>query len=101
MDIFDKCFNFTAAKQAIKEGYYPYFIPLTENEGTEVVYRGHRLIMCGSNNYLGLTTHPKVREAAIEAVKRYGTSCTGSRFLNGTMKLHIEAEEKLAAFVGK
>jgi len=50
MDIFEKCFNFTAAKQAIREGYYPYFIPLTENEGTEVVYRGHRLIMCGSNN---------------------------------------------------
>ena len=57
--------------------------------------------MIGSNNYLGLTTHPKVREAALEAIKRYGTSCTGSRFLNGTMKLHMEAEERLAAFVGK
>ncbi len=101
MDIFEKCFNFTAAKQAIKEGYYPYFIPLTENEGTEVVYRGHRLIMCGSNNYLGLTTHPEVREAACQAVERYGTSCTGSRFLNGTLEMHEALECELAQWVGK
>ncbi|RPJ47233.1 MAG: aminotransferase class I/II-fold pyridoxal phosphate-dependent enzyme, partial [Chloroflexi bacterium] len=100
MDIFEKCFNFTAAKQAIKEGYYPYFIPLTENEGTEVVYRGHRLLMCGSNNYLGLTTHPQVREAACRAVERYGTSCTGSRFLNGTLEMHEQLEHELAAWVG-
>ncbi len=101
MDIFDKCFNYNLAKQAIKEGYYPYFIPLTENEGTEVVYRGHRLIMCGSNNYLGLTTHPDVREAACRAVERYGTSCTGSRFLNGTLEMHEELEHELAEWVGK
>jgi 8-amino-7-oxononanoate synthase len=101
MDIFEKCFNFTIAKQAIKEGYYPYFIPLTENEGTEVVYRGHRLIMCGSNNYLGLTTHPKVREAACQAVERFGTSCTGSRFLNGTLEMHETLEGELAQWVGK
>src|SRR5512138_888942 len=101
MDIFEKCFNFTAAKQAIKEGYYPYFIPLTENEGTEVVYRGHRLVMCGSNNYLGLTTHPQVREAACKAVERYGTSCTGSRFLNGTLEMHEVLECELAKWVGK
>lgn len=101
MDIFDKCYNFTIAKQAIKEGYYPYFIPLTENEGTEVVYRGHRLIMCGSNNYLGLTTHPEVREAACQAVERYGTSCTGSRFLNGTLEMHEILEQELARWVGK
>lgn len=101
MDIFEKCYNFTAARQAIKEGYYPYFIPLTENEGTEVVYRGHRLIMCGSNNYLGLTTHPKVREAACRAVERYGTSCTGSRFLNGTLEMHETLECELAKWVGK
>ena len=63
MDIFTKCFEFTAVKVAIKEGYYPYFIPLAESEGTEVEVRGQRLIMCGSNNYLGLTTHPEVREA--------------------------------------
>jgi 8-amino-7-oxononanoate synthase len=82
-------------------GIYPYFIPLTENEGTEVLYRNHRLIMCGSNNYLGLTTHPKVREAAIQAIKRYGTSCTGSRFLNGTLEMHEQLERELAEWVGK
>ena len=60
MDIFAKCFEFETAKEAIKQGFYPYFIPLNENEGTEVLYQGKRLIMCGSNNYLGLTTHPKV-----------------------------------------
>jgi 8-amino-7-oxononanoate synthase len=101
MDIFDKCFNYTTAKQAIAEGYYPYFIPLTENEGTEVVYKGHRMFMCGSNNYLGLTTHPKVREAACRAVERYGTSCTGSRFLNGTLEMHETLECELAQWVGK
>ncbi len=101
VDIFAKVSTFTEAKEAIKGGYYPYFIPLDENEGTEVMYKGHRLIMCGSNNYLGLTTHPKVREAAIEAVRRYGTSNTGSRFLNGNLRLHQELEEELADFVGK
>ncbi len=101
MDIFEKCFHFTAAKEAIRDGYYPYFIPLTENEGTEVVYRGHRLIMCGSNNYLGLTTHPKVRQAACQAVERFGTSCTGSRFLNGTLEMHEQLECELAKWVGK
>lgn len=100
MDLFEKCRNFTAAKEAMERGIYPYFIPLNENEGTEVVYQGRRLIMCGSNNYLGLTTHPKVREAAIEAVKRYGTSCTGSRFLNGTLAMHEQLEAELAEWVG-
>jgi len=101
MDIFEKCSKFTAAKDAIAGGYYPYFIPLTENEGTEAVFKGHRLIMCGSNNYLGLTMHPKVRQAAIEATQRYGTSCTGSRFLNGTIEMHEQLERELAAWVGK
>jgi 8-amino-7-oxononanoate synthase len=100
MDIFEKCWSFTRAKEAQTEGIYPYFIPLTDSEGTEVVIKGHRLIMIGSNNYLGLTTHTKVRQAAIEATRRYGTSCTGSRFLNGTLELHLELEEKLAEFVG-
>jgi len=101
MDIFEKTKSFTAAREAIKDGYYPYFIPLDENEGTEVVYKGQRLIMCGSNNYLGLTTHPKVRQAACTAVERYGTSCTGSRFLNGTLEMHEELERRLASWVGK
>lgn len=101
MDIFEKSKHFTVARDAIREGWYPYFIPLNENEGTEVVYQGKRLIMCGSNNYLGLTTHPKVREAACKAVERYGTSCTGSRFLNGTLEMHEELERRLASFVHK
>jgi 8-amino-7-oxononanoate synthase len=101
MDIFEKCSQFTAAKEAIAAGYYPYFIPLTENEGSEAVFRGHRLIMCGSNNYLGLTTHPKVRQAALGAIQRYGTSCTGSRFLNGTLEMHEQLEHELAEWVGK
>jgi serine palmitoyltransferase (EC 2.3.1.50) len=70
-------------------------------EGTEVSYHGRKIIMIGSNNYLGLTTHPKVRAAAIKGLEQFGPSCTGSRFLNGTLKLHIELEERLAAFVGK
>lgn len=101
MDIFEKCYQYTQAKDAIREGFYPYFIPLEENEGTEVEFEGHRLIMCGSNNYLGLTTHPKVRRAAKDAIDRYGTSCTGSRFLNGTLALHEKLEKELAEFVSK
>lgn len=101
MDIFEKCASFTTAKDAIKQGFYPYFIPLTENEGTVVEYKGHKLIMCGSNNYLGLTTHPKVKEAACEATEHFGTSCTGSRFLNGTLEFHEQLERELADWVGK
>jgi len=101
MDIFKKCYEYSAVKDAKASGIYPYFIPLDENEGTEVTYQGRRVIMCGSNNYLGLTTHPKVRDAALDAVKRYGTSCTGSRFLNGNMSLHEKLEAELADWVGK
>ncbi len=101
MDIFAKCSEFTAAREAIAGGYYPFFIPLDDTEGTEVVINGRRLIMIGSNNYLGLTTDPRVRQAAMDAVAKYGTSCTGSRFLNGTLKLHLELERELAEFVGK
>ncbi len=101
MDIFSKCSEFTTAKEAIEQGVYPYFIPLDENEGTEVVFQGKRLIMCGSNNYLGLTTHPRLKQAACQAIDRYGTSCTGSRFLNGTLSLHHQLEHELAEWVGK
>jgi len=101
MDIFEKCFQYTTVKDAKATGIYPYFIPLDENEGTEVTFNDQRLIMCGSNNYLGLTMHPKVREAAREAIERYGTSCTGSRFLNGNMTLHETLEAELADWVGK
>ncbi len=101
MDIFEKCYRFSVVKDAKEAGIYPYFIPLDENEGTEVIYQGRHVIMCGSNNYLGLTTHPKVRQAAIDAIERYGTSCTGSRFLNGNMSLHEKLEAELAEWVGK
>ncbi|MHB0857399.1 MAG: aminotransferase class I/II-fold pyridoxal phosphate-dependent enzyme [Anaerolineae bacterium] len=101
MDLFDKCYKFTRAAEARASGYYPYFIPLEDTEGTEVVIGGKRMIMIGSNNYLGLTTHPKVRQAAIDAIKRYGPSCTGSRFLNGNLALHNKLEQDLADFVGK
>jgi 8-amino-7-oxononanoate synthase len=101
MDIFEKCGEFTDARLAQAAGIYPYFMPLEDTEGTEVIMEGRRLLMIGSNNYLGLTTDPRVRKASIEAVQRYGTSCTGSRFLNGTLKLHQELEARLAAFVGK
>jgi len=101
MDIFDKAFNYTAAREMQAVGLYPYFLPLEDTEGTEVVIDGRRILMIGSNNYLGLTTDPRVRKAAIDAVARYGTSCTGSRFLNGTLALHKEAEVRLAKYVGK
>ncbi len=101
MDIFEKCYNFTYAKEFIASGYYPYFIAMQGNEGSEAIFQGKRLIMCGSNNYLGLTTHPKVRQAAIEAIQCFGTSCTGSRFLNGTLELHEQLERELADWVGK
>lgn len=101
MDIFDKCYCFTKAREYMASGYYPYFIPMQGNEGSEAIFQGRRLIMCGSNNYLGLTTHPKVRQAAIDAIKVYGTSCTGSRFLNGTLELHEQLEHELADWVGK
>jgi 8-amino-7-oxononanoate synthase len=101
MDILEKCYQFSVVKDAKAFGIYPYFIPLDENEGTEVTYQGRHVIMCGSNNYLGLTTHPKVRQAAIDAIERYGTSCTGSRFLNGNMSLHENLEAELAQWVGK
>lgn len=101
MDLFQKCEEFTIAREAMEQGIYPYFIPLSENEGTEAEYKGHRLIMCGSNNYLGLTAHPAVIEAARKALERFGSSCTGSRFVNGSLELHETLECELAEWVGK
>jgi 8-amino-7-oxononanoate synthase len=101
VDIFAKTEGFTRAREAQAAGAYPYFTPFEDSEGTVVKYEGREIIMIGSNNYLGLTTHPKVREAAIDAVRRYGTSCTGSRFMNGSLALHRELEDRLAAFTGK
>lgn len=101
MDIFKKCDDLEVVREAKRKGLYPYFIALDENEGTEVIYEGRRIIMCGSNNYLGLTTHPKVRQAAIDAIQRYGTSCTGSRFLNGNLSIHEKLESEIAEWLGK
>ncbi|MBN1313398.1 MAG: pyridoxal phosphate-dependent aminotransferase family protein [Anaerolineae bacterium] len=101
VDIFEKTHAFTRAREAQAMGIYPFFVPFDDAEGTIVRYGDREIIMIGSNNYLGLTTHPKVREAAIEAIRQYGTSCTGSRFMNGTLSLHIELEERLAAFFDK
>ncbi len=101
MDIFQKCDGFSRARELQALGIYPYFIPLHGSEGTEVEIAGKRLIMIGSNNYLGLTHHPKVREAAQQAIQQYGTSCSGSRFLNGTLELHEELERRLATFMGQ
>jgi 8-amino-7-oxononanoate synthase len=100
-DVFEKCYQFTTADNARKAGLYPFFRPLDFNDGPEAVIDGRRVLMFGSNNYLGLTTHPKVREAAKAAIDRFGTSMTGSRLVNGSMKLHNEFEAKLAAFFGK
>ncbi|MBN2088439.1 pyridoxal phosphate-dependent aminotransferase family protein [candidate division KSB1 bacterium] len=99
MDLFEKCKSFTRAKEVMALGIYPYFRAIESGADTEVTIDGRTLIMLGSNNYLGLTQHPKVKEAAIEAIKKYGSGCTGSRFLNGTLKIHEELEEKLAAFM--
>jgi 8-amino-7-oxononanoate synthase len=112
MDIFEKCIGFyndpkvaqrygypTNVKTVQQMGMFPYFIPIDQAEGPEVIIDGRRLLMIGSNNYLGLSNDPRVKEAAIEAIRKYGTSCTGSRFLNGTLHMHIELEERLAKFV--
>jgi 8-amino-7-oxononanoate synthase len=104
MDLFDKCYTdarMAMAREAERGGYYPYFKPLDDTEGCVVKMGDKELIMIGSNNYLGLTTHPKVRQATIDAVAKYGTSCTGSRFLNGTLALHHELDRRLAEFIGK
>jgi 8-amino-7-oxononanoate synthase len=114
VDLFDRCRRFftdpsiaqgmgypTNVRGLREQGLYPYFIPLDQTEGTVVTIEGKSRIMLGSNNYLGLTTHPDVRAAAGEAIRAFGTSCTGSRFLNGTLALHEELEHRLASFLRK
>jgi 8-amino-7-oxononanoate synthase len=99
--LFEKCKNFTRAREVQAAGLYPYFKPISESEDTVVVIEGQKKLMMGSNNYLGLTHHPKVLEAARRALERYGSGCTGSRFLNGTLDLHEQLEARLAEFFGK
>jgi 8-amino-7-oxononanoate synthase len=100
MDIFQKCFDFTRADEVKKANLYPYFHPIDENEGPVVNIYGKPMIMAGSNNYLGLTTHPTVKQKAKEAIDKYGTGCSGSRYLTGTLALHNELEERLAKYLG-
>ncbi|HET9065352.1 MAG TPA: aminotransferase class I/II-fold pyridoxal phosphate-dependent enzyme [Gemmatimonadales bacterium] len=99
--LFEKCRQFTRAREIQAAGMYPYFKPISESEDTVVVIEGQKRIMLGSNNYLGLTHHPKVLEAAAAALYRYGSGCTGSRFLNGSLDLHEQLEAALAQFLGK
>lgn len=99
MKLLEKCRSFTEAAVAREAGWYPYFKVVESEQGPEAIVDGRRMVMLGSNNYLGLTTHPNVKEAVINAVKRYGSGCTGSRYLNGTLALHQEAEERLAKFM--
>lgn len=100
-DLFTKCEEFTQAREIIAAGLYPYFTEISSAQETEVTIEGRRILMLGSNSYLGLTCHPKVKAAAIAAVEKYGTGCAGSRFLNGTLDLHRQLEERLAAFFRK
>ena len=99
MDLFQKCFDFTAAREAMAAGIYPYFHQLQSGQDTEVVIDHKKVIMVGSNNYLGLTSDPRVKQAAAEALAKYGTGCSGSRFLNGNLDLHVELERRLARFM--
>ncbi len=99
--LLEKCRNFKFARDLQAKGLYPYFRPISDSEDTEVTIEGRRLIMLGSNNYLGLTHHPKVISAAERALRGYGSGCTGSRFLNGTLDLHEKLERDLARFLGK
>ncbi|TNE74622.1 aminotransferase class I/II-fold pyridoxal phosphate-dependent enzyme [bacterium] len=101
VDIFAKAFEFKRADEVKAAGLYPYFKPLTATDGTVVTIEGHEVIMAGSNNYLGLTNDPRVMEAAQKAITQYGTGCTGSRYLNGTLDLHLQLEAELAAFMNK
>jgi len=100
-DLFKKCFDFTLADEVKAQGVYPFFHPIDETEGPIVSFGGRKLVMAGSNNYLGLTSDPRVKQASIDAIRRYGTSCSGSRYMTGTVHLHVELEEKLADFFEK
>lgn len=101
MDLFDKCRNYTLADECKAKGIYPYFHALESKQDTEVIMEGKRRIMLGSNNYLGLTINEDVIKAGVDAFKEYGSGCSGSRFLNGTLNLHLQLEKELAEFLGK
>lgn len=101
MNVLDKCRSYTTARDAIAAGYYPYFVPFENADGATAVLDGREIVMAGSNSYLGLTRHPRVVEASRRALERTGSSVSGSRLLNGNLRLHEELEEELADFLGK
>ena len=101
MSLFEKCFNYTRAEEAKRMGMYPYFTPIQKVRGNKVRVEGKKMIMVGSNNYLGLIEHPKVKKAARKAITRYGVATCGSRFLNGTLDIHVELERRLAKFLNR
>src|SRR4051794_23601078 len=101
MDIFNKCWEYEDAKRVQAAGIYPYFRPIESTVGSNVVTHGKRRVMIGSNNYLGFTHHPKVQAAAKAAIDKFGTGCTGSRFLNGNLVLHEDLEKQLAHYLNK
>lgn len=101
MDLFEKCKNLERVRVAKEQGVYPYFSELTSGQDTEVDINGVHTVMIGSNNYLGLTSEPAVINAAVEGLKKYGTGCSGSRFLNGTLDIHVKLEKELAEFLDK
>ena len=95
------CGKYTLPQETKAKGIYPYYTPIESEQSTVVKIYGKDVLMFGSNSYLGLSNDPRLKEASIAAIKKYGTSCSGSRFLNGTLDIHVELEEKLAKFVGK
>jgi 8-amino-7-oxononanoate synthase len=97
----EKLSKYKAPQEAKAAGIYPYFREIESDQDTEVIIKKKKVLMFGSNSYLGITNHPKVKEASIEAVRKYGTGCAGSRFLNGTLDIHVQLEKRLAEFVGK
>ena len=101
MDLFDKCSKIEVLNMARARGIYPYFHQLETKQAPEVMMEGHNIIMIGSNNYLGLTSHPEVIEAGVKALEKYGSGCSGSRFLNGTLDTHVALEKELAEFLHK
>ena len=99
MDIFSKCDRYTLSRDVQAAGVYPYYRSISSPQDPVVRLDGEDVVMLGSNNYLGLTNHPEVKEASCEAIRKYGTGCAGSRLLNGTLDIHLELEERLAAFL--
>ena len=99
--LFQKCDRFTKADELRHVGLYPYFRTIESPQDTEVIIDGHKMLMLGSNSYMGLTNDPRIKEAAIKAVEKYGSGCAGSRFLNGTLDIHIELEQQIADYLGK